>query len=432
MKNLSKLSPRAFTYLYLFIAFVLPVGLKTGLEFLPAVQRVEAMGSFSVNSTLDERDASLIDGICLSFPSGVCTLRAAIDQAGYNPGPDTIYLQENKTYKLTLVGLDDSNTVGDLDIYSDVTIEVGNGGQATIDGNGSVINDNVFHIFQGSVTMSGLVIRNGKKSGIYNYSTLVLRDVSVQDNFGTGCGTDVHGGIANHGYLKMYRTTVSGNTGYIGGGIFNVGTLLAVNSTVSGNSAFTSGGGIANDDYGLGGDLGQMTLLNTTVAFNKANICNLGGSGGGIVNSVLGGLKLTNTIVANNNRGLIFSVDDDCKGSFYSYGYNLIEVITGCYLENTTAGEIIGVDPVLGPLQNNGGLTATNALLLGSPAIDSGSMAGCKDELGNHISVDQRGVNRHLNGGSGVARCDMGAYEYGVLMPPPGGSFTSFIPFVRR
>ena len=434
MANPIKNSQRTFTLIFLLgigLIILMPVS-KSRQTLLPAVQRVEAMSSFNVNSTLDERDASLIDGICLSYPSNVCTLRAAIDQATFNIGPDTIYLQENQTYKLTLVGIDDSNTAGDLDIHSDMTIEVANGGKATIDGNGTMLNDHVFDIVQGSVTMSGLVIRNGTRGGIYNYSTLTLQDVSVQDNFGTGCGTNIHGGINNHGYLKMYRTTVSGNTGYFGGGIFNVGTLLAVNSTVSGNSAFTSGGGIANHDYGLGGGLGQMTLLNTTITLNKANICNIGGSGGGIFNQVQGGLKLGNTIVANNKRGLIFPIDDDCNGSFYAYGFNLVEVITGCHVENVAAGEILGIDPVLGPLQDNGGLTATHALLLGSPAIDSGSVAGCQDELGNQLSIDQRGINRHLNGGSGVARCDIGAYEYGVVMPPPGGTFASFIPFVSR
>lgn len=430
MKNLSKLSPRTITYLFLLIAFILSLGLKSGLEFLPAVQRVEAMSSFNVNSTLDERDANLIDGVCLSYPSGVCTLRAAIDQANYDNGPDTIYLQDNKIYTLTLGGVEDNNTSGDLDIYHDMTIAVANGGQATIDGNGAILNDYVINIIQGSLTMSGLVIRNGIKGGIYNFDTLTLKDVSVEDNGTVGCGIDIRGGIANQGILNIYRTTVSGNIGYNGGGITNIGVFVAVNSTISSNTAFKSGGGISNDDVGISG-LGLMTLRNTTVAQNKANLCNIGGGGGGVVNYVPGGFTLANSIVANNNRGLIFPEGDDCLGEVNSFGYNLIEVTTGCYIQGTTVGNVLGIDPFLGPLRNNGGLTATHSLLPGSYAIDRGNIVGCKDEFGFALSTDQRGINRHVNGGSGANRCDIGAYEY-VVITPPGGSFTSFIPFVNR
>jgi len=36
------------------------------------------------------------------------------------------------------------------------------------------------------------------------------------------------------------------------------------------------------------------------------------------------------------------------------------------------SGDQISTDPMLGPLQNNGGPTLTHALLLRSPAIDAG------------------------------------------------------------
>jgi hypothetical protein len=56
-------------------------------------------------------------------------------------------------------------------------------------------------------------------------------------------------------------------------------------------------------------------------------------------------------------------------------------------------------DPKLGPLLDNGGRTFTQALLAGSPAIDKGSDALCKE-------TDQRGAKRPQG-----THCDIGAFE---------------------
>lgn len=66
----------------------------------------------------------------------------------------------------------------------------------------------------------------------------------------------------------------------------------------------------------------------------------------------------------------------------------------------------IDVDPLLGPLSNNGGFTQTHALLEGSPAIDAGSLGMCPE-------TDQRNVDRPKDGNSdGIEVCDIGAYEF--------------------
>jgi len=427
------LSYRTNRLLFILAALLLPIILQSSELPLSAVHRAEAMGVFSVNSTLDERDADLLDNTCFSTPSGLCTLRAAIDQAAYNSGSDTIILQENKTYKLTIPGQEDNNAGGDLDIRSDLTFEVANGGQAIIDGNRSVLDDSVFQIFQGSVTMTGLIIQNSSRGGIQNASSLTLQDVTVQDNIGPACIVFTYGGIGNTGDLKMFNTTVSGNSGNDGGGIRNLGTLLAVNSTISGNSSFKSGGGIYNAQLG-GFPPPAMTLRNTTVTRNLAAVCG-SGSGGGIANFAPTSINLANTILANNSRGLVFPSDDDCFGTVNSFGYNLIRTTLGCTVVGTAAGNIYGTNPLLGPLQINGGETSTHALLAGSPAIDSGNPLGCKNELGINIAFDQRGVTRHLDGGTGSTRCDIGAYEYDVLTPPPpppNASYVTFIPFISK
>jgi len=53
-----------------------------------------------------------------------------------------------------------------------------------------------------------------------------------------------------------------------------------------------------------------------------------------------------------------------------SYGYNVSSDDGGGYLSGP--GDQINTDPLLGPLQDNGGLTFTHALLPHSPAINAG------------------------------------------------------------
>src|SRR5262249_23608325 len=49
-----------------------------------------------------------------------------------------------------------------------------------------------------------------------------------------------------------------------------------------------------------------------------------------------------------------------------------------------SATDLVGTDPLLGPLQDNGGPTFTHALLPGSPAVDAGDNTGASE-------WDQRG-----------------------------------------
>ena len=104
-----------------------------------------------------------------------------------------------------------------------------------------------------------------------------------------------------------------------------------------------------------------------------------------------GGTQLKNTITANTTGG------GNCLGSIVSLGHNLSSD-GSCSLNAT--GDLTNTNPLLGPLQNNGGQTPTHALLPGSPAINHGDNSGCP-------ATDQRDVARPQ---AGV--CDIGAYEY--------------------
>jgi hypothetical protein len=158
-----------------------------------------------------------------------------------------------------------------------------------------------------------------------------------------------------------------------------------VNSTISGNTATNNIGGIRH--YA-----NSLSVLNSTIAYNQR---------GGV--SASASLTLKNTIIAYNTG----SGWNNCNGSgaVASQGYNLSNDST-CGAWFTASGDLNNVDPLLGPLQNNGGSTPTHALPLGSPAVNAGTNAGCP-------ATDQRGVSRPQGG-----RCDIGAFEVVFLYLP--------------
>jgi hypothetical protein len=96
----------------------------------------------------------------------------------------------------------------------------------------------------------------------------------------------------------------------------------------------------------------------------------------------------------------------NCAGTITSHGYNLSSDST-CKFKNT--GDLNSKNPKLGMLQNNGGPTQTMALQQGSPALDAGNPAGCRDFARKLLTTDQRGQRRP--GGTETTGCDMGAYE---------------------
>jgi hypothetical protein len=114
-----------------------------------------------------------------------------------------------------------------------------------------------------------------------------------------------------------------------------------------------------------------------------------------------------------------------------SQGYNLIQSVTGCTITGDITGNVTGVTPYLSPLADNGGPTLTHAIFLSvSAAADGGNPAGCEDANGVILTTDQRGYLRPVDGGSGTARCDMGAYEFNspgapTATPPPTATSTS-------
>ncbi|MCP4005096.1 MAG: hypothetical protein GY725_12955 [bacterium] len=167
------------------------------------------------------------------------------------------------------------------------------------------------------------------------------------------------------------------------------------------NSTFSEN--VANGD--LGGAITGLGLViqSSTIVNNRVE--SPGRSGGGL----WGQGVVWGSVIANNSAPLRAP---DCDGSFTSRGYNLIGDASDCDFEalpSDLVGEIEGrVDPLLGPLADNGGATLTHKPLEDSPVLDVIPEDVCLAEVGE----DQRGQVRPLNG-----RCEIGALEVDSGLP---------------
>jgi hypothetical protein len=318
-------------------------------------------------------------------------------------------------------------TSGLLMVNNSIIISGPGADNLALDGNGK---SGILFINSGvTVTISGLTITNGHAGsyggGIYNGSaTVTLNDCVVTANsaqYGGGVYNEAvfgdtaltitnstingnsasqeGGGIYEIGVIApvtvtVNNSTLSGNSAFLGAGIRNVtsgmtATLMISNSSISGNSADNGdGGGISNQ-----GGNATVEILNSTFSGNSADF-----DGGSIHNTGKAIIDLADTILeAGDSGGNIFNNG----GTVTSHGFNLSNDDAGGYL--TGPGDQINTDPLLGPLQNNGGPTFTHALLPGSPAIDAGDPNFTPPPL-----FDQRGAGypRVVNG-----RIDKGSFE---------------------
>jgi len=259
---------------------------------------------------------------------------------------------------------------------------------------------------------------NGTGGGIWNQAspgfsggpgsaTVAISNSTLSSNSATSSG----GGIYNFGadlsnaILTISNSTLSSNSADNGGGIYHeafgglalgpgTATLTISNSTLSGNSASMSGGGIFNAAINTR-DKARVTITNGTLSGNSA-----ASSGGGIYTSTdNAAVVIGQTILKAGSSG-----QNIVGGIVTSLGYNLSSDDASAFLN--ASGDQNGTDPLLGPLQNNGGPTFTHALLNGSPALDAGAPP---------LDYDQRGpgYSRIVNG-----RIDIGAFEMQAAPAP--------------
>ena len=310
---------------------------------------------------------------------GTLNLRAAINLANTVPTADTITFSSlfNTPQTIELIPRQQL----ELTDKATTTINGPGAGLLTIKGGG---NSRVFYLDGASAVMSGVTISGGASSasgaGLYmSGGTLALTGVTVSGNTTNANG----GGLCDQGgILNMTGCTVSGNyAGVYGGGLAESDSTVTLSGcTVSGNSVSANGGG---GGFNLNG--GTTNMTNVTISGNTAKY-----GGGGI--GVYGSVELLNVTIADNVGLGVFNVD------FQLVAYNTI-------IENYIGGNVggsnnvINANPVLAPLGDYGGPTATMPELPGSPAIGAGTTT-------NAPATDQRGVVRPKG-----AAPDIGAFQ---------------------
>lgn len=335
------------------------------------------------------------------------SLRQAILNAAILPDEDTInFVEQAASGVINLAGAlpgVSSDLIFDGPGADKLTIRRDTGGDY-----------NIFTVNGGNVTFDGLKLTNGFPAGtIPNTSstttgsrggainiTSSTSNVKVIDSWLDANQANNGGAIANSGQLTIQNSTISNNTGSNGGGIIVIdGQVQIINSTIANNQG-NIGGGVFNS-------VADLTITNSTIAFNNATL-----NSGGVRN--IGGLaNLKNTIIASNTSPLNPDVGASIEFAFNSGGNNIIGDGTGGEglvdgVKNDVVGsDVTPIDPLLSPLQNNGGGTPTLALASTSIAIDTGSNSFASPYT-NPGQFDQRGTgfNRIIN-----SIIDIGAFE---------------------
>ena len=399
--------------------------------FLCDIGAFEVSPPFRVNTLADGADADLADDVCETSSPGVCTLRAAIQQANAIPGVGEIELGPGN-HVLSISGTgEDASATGDLDI--DPPLSIRGAGAALTSVSGGAL-DRVFDVGSPAGHLNNGVERTllrdltitGGDSGSVNGGAILLRTFPL----------DIEGVrlIGNHGDrgsaissslgtffgagdlpVRLLRSTVEGNTG--GMALFLHEARIERSSLLGNVNTVTGNGGA--------GEFLRVEFVNSTVSGNHAGATGALFAGRAVVDSSTihansadsapGGLFLLersafrNSIVSEN---LVSGTSNNCSSNqlaIASAGHNLTDTAVGdCELDDAT--DTTSTNPQLGALANNGGTMRTHLPLAGSPAIDLGDSTSCP------VS-DQRGVGRPQDGDTnGSFICDIGAVE----IPEPG------------
>ncbi|MCU0497142.1 MAG: CSLREA domain-containing protein [Anaerolineae bacterium] len=443
-----------------------------GLQLLPNTTYTIVVAAFSPlpsPSTLNlsisnaptytvTKTADTADGLCDSD----CSLREAIGAS--NAAPGAVLIPVGGTYAITRSGAsEDNNSTGDFDIRNGIGIY----GVSGVVINGSDL-DRIFHLDPANVSNNGFTmtikdlqidngaagfgngggLRNSSKNdfvalenvqvtgnttslsggGLSIASRAQIRNVSVNGNVASsnGGGINLDGGVDIT--VEIMGSTIYSNTQTgdfnSGAGIFAISRVLLFNSTISGNFANGDGGGLYIG--AVGPDAGSLIMGNTTIVENEAD---LDEDYSGVIPQG-GGLRLVSPLTYNLGNNIIaYNVDnslnggDDCARSSgtISGTYNIVQFVGNCTFSGT--GDVTSVDPMLNPLNNNGGSTFTHSLMVGSPAIDTANPTGCRNPYNQPLHADQRNYTRVFDGdANGSFVCDRGSVEAGggIAFPAPG------------
>ena len=432
-------------------ALVGTTALLFGLVLLPVAARAT---TYTVNNNGDAGDASPGNNVCATA-GGVCTLRAAIQEANAHSGPDTIVIPA-----MTI-------TLGsELLVTQDVTIS--GAGPGTIISGNNVTRVFDFGVSSGTHSLSNLTIQYANTTldggGLWNGGNLTVTSVTFANNVANQggaayCDTAAAPGQPYQPSLTMSAVTFTGNSntsptfGQGGGALFNGCTLIVSNASFSTNVSNLEGGAFYNNspigatvqisDFVMdsnsakwGGavenDLGTVTLLRGTISNNTSTCCDPfnappnNSTGGGGVSQNEGSMSLTDVTLVNNQAtspggygGAVYSSEVmtltrvSMSGNQAAYGAgiyngNFLGVTNSMTLTNVTISGNIGRNSA-SPLVNSTGagifnttqgqMTLTNSTVANNSAVLAGGIYNNPGGTANAVTLR----NTILSGNTGSA-----------------------------
>jgi hypothetical protein len=373
--------------------------------------------------------------------SGTGSLRQAVLDAEASSGPDRVLFQSGLSGTINLTG-------GEINISEGLEIVGPGAGALTINASGSP-GDRIFYASYfptGDVfRVSGLTLTGGTSDGtfrnidydsggaIYCFDAdLALSKMVISGNATTGGGDG--GGVRANQNVTIDSSTISGNNSAdFAGGVATAGdTVVISNSTISGNRSAGDAGGL-----GIQSSNGAQHVQNSTISGNTA-----GGAGGGVYAYASTGdperVRFVDTTIAANTASQGGGIDSNGNGTSPFLGgtivgansapggapdlggpadaaFSLIGDTSGSNLSQS-GPNVLGANPQLLALGNNGGPTQTMSLGPTSPAIDKGASFG--------FGADQRGVVRPIDfPGIGNAAGGNGS-DIGAVELQPSNAFT--------
>ncbi len=312
---------------------------------------------------------------------------------------------------------DTTNAVADLTISNSVI----SGGRAPSDGGGIESLGAPLTLLDSTVTGNRAAVSGGIEAG--NTAGYTIAGSTISGNVAEIETGGLEGSLSG-GTGSIEDSTIAGNDGGEGdaGGahlyVTFSGSVVIRDSTVTGNVGGEGGSGSGGGLW-LGTDVsGRIAIEDSTIAANRAEgKAPFGGGGGIAVELTPANVSLVDTIVAGNlaaSHGP--DVDGPLAASFSLIGNPVGATVT----ESVPGSDLTGLDPLLGPLQDNGGPTQTMALTATSPAVNRGGGALASDQRGAARPVLYPGVP--ISAAPGANGADIGAYELqapAAPEPPP-------------
>ena len=296
--------------------------------------------------------------------SGAGSLRQAIDEANSNAGADIIVFDAGSAGTITL-------TTGQLDISDDVTITGLGKADSIISGNNA---SRIFYIYNSAasltVSISGLTMTDGyvgnrgEGGAIANWGNdLTLSNVVLTGNEATGDGGAIwsqYSASSNtdrYAPLTIVDSEITGNSaGFAGGGLglYQMGDVTITNTVVSGNTAnVAKGGGLSVKE------VGNVSIVGSVFQYNVSN-----SQGAGISLYQTGDVSIDSTTIDQNISTRVITAGTSAGGGVYAFATDSF-TMTNSTVSGNEASYSGGIH-----LGNNGDVLIANSTIANNVAND--------------------------------------------------------------